>query len=247
MAGPWALDRIRASGVPYAVAPFFPDNGAPFLGVQGFCVNPYSENIQLAQIFLSEYIATGEAMQTLYEAGNRPSAFQSVLATISDPDLAAMAEAGVDAVPMPNIPEMGSVWGAWNAGMTIALTGQETPEVAMTGATQQIHNLVAGVLVGMVNVPGSYQPGVGCASEWDPACELTVLAEGPDGLWTASHSLPAGDFEAKVALDGSWVINYGVNGLPDGPNIPFSLTAPGIVTFTYDPDTHILAITVEYP
>jgi maltose-binding protein MalE len=39
MAGPWALDRIRASGVPYAVAPFFPDEGVPFLGVQGFFVS----------------------------------------------------------------------------------------------------------------------------------------------------------------------------------------------------------------
>ena len=33
MAGPWALDRIRASGVPYAVAPFFPDEGAPFRSI----------------------------------------------------------------------------------------------------------------------------------------------------------------------------------------------------------------------
>jgi maltose-binding protein MalE len=55
MAGPWALDRIRASGVPYAVAPFFPDDGAPFLGVQGFMINAFSENILLAQTFLTEY------------------------------------------------------------------------------------------------------------------------------------------------------------------------------------------------
>jgi maltose-binding protein MalE len=118
MAGPWALERIRASGVPYAVAPFFPDEGAPFLGVQGFLVNPYSENVLLAQAFLTEYVATEAVMQTLYETGNRPSAFTSVLETTADADLAAMGQAGVNAIPMPNIPEMGSVWGAWNAGIT---------------------------------------------------------------------------------------------------------------------------------
>jgi maltose-binding protein MalE len=56
MAGPWALDA-SASGVPYAVAPFFPDEGAPFLGVQGFMVNPFSENQLLAQAFLTEFVA----------------------------------------------------------------------------------------------------------------------------------------------------------------------------------------------
>ncbi|HSB02070.1 MAG TPA: extracellular solute-binding protein, partial [Anaerolineales bacterium] len=67
MAGPWALDRIRASKVPYAVTKF-PDNGAPFLGVQGFMINAFSENILLAQTFLTEYVATDDFMQQIYEA-----------------------------------------------------------------------------------------------------------------------------------------------------------------------------------
>ena len=79
MAGPWALDRIRASGVPYEVAPFFPDDGAPFLGVQGFMINAFSENALLAQAFLTEFIATQETMQLFYETGLRPSAFKAVL------------------------------------------------------------------------------------------------------------------------------------------------------------------------
>ncbi len=65
MAGPWALDRIRASGVPYKVTTF-PDNGAPFSGVQGFMVNAFSKNVLLAQTFLTEYVATQEFMQQIY-------------------------------------------------------------------------------------------------------------------------------------------------------------------------------------
>ncbi len=64
MAGPWALDRIRASGVPYKVDTSFPDKGVPFLGVQGFMVNAFSENVLLAQTFLTEYVATEDFMQT---------------------------------------------------------------------------------------------------------------------------------------------------------------------------------------
>jgi hypothetical protein len=96
----------------------------------------------------------------------------------------------------------------------------------------------------MVNVPGSYQAAAGCEGDWDPACEVTALAKGGDGLFTASHDLPAGNYEAKVALDGAWTVNYGVDGVQDGPNFAFSLAADGTVTFSYDPATHILTITV---
>jgi maltose/maltodextrin transport system substrate-binding protein/arabinogalactan oligomer/maltooligosaccharide transport system substrate-binding protein len=240
MAGPWALDRIRASGVPYAVATSFPDSGVPFLGVQGFFVNPYSENVLLAQAFLTDYIATDEVMQELQETGNRPSAFTSVLAMEDDPDLAAMGQAGVEAMPMPNIPEMGSVWGAWNAGITIAITGQETPEVAMTDATQQIRDLIVGALAGMVNLPGSYQDQAGCGAAWDPACDATAMTQSDDGLFRITIDMPAGDWEYKVALDGSWDVNYGSDGALNGPNYTISVAAAGPVTFVYDPETHMV-------
>ena len=245
MAGPWALDRIRASGVPYAIASAFPDNGAPLLGVQGFMVNPFSENVLLAQAFLTEYVATDEVMKTLYETGNRPSAFQSVLDITTDPDLKAMGQSGVNAVPMPNIPEMGSVWGAWNAGITIAITGQETPEKAMTDATKQIGDLILGALVGMVNLPGSYQARAGCGADWDPACEKTAMTKGADGKYILTVQLPKGDYEYKVALDGKWDVNYGSDGALNGPNYKLSLTADSTVTFTYDPTTFMVTTVIE--
>jgi arabinogalactan oligomer/maltooligosaccharide transport system substrate-binding protein len=246
MAGPWALDRIRASGVPYAVAPFFPDDGAPFLGVQGFLVNPFSENALLAQAFLTEFIATEDLMQTLYETGNRPSSFKSVLATTDDPDLKAMGEAGANAIPMPNIPEMGSVWSAWNNGITLAITGEQAPAEAMTDAANQVRDLILGALAGMVNLPGSYQKGSGlCGADWDPACEGTAMEEGEDGLYTLVVELPTGDYEYKVALNGDWGVNYGSDGAQDGPNYSLSLAADSTVTFTYDPETHLVEVTTE--
>ena len=245
MAGPWALDRIRASGVPYAVAPFFPDDGAPFLGVQGFLVNPFSENQLLAQAFLTEFVATDELMQLLYETGLRPSAFKSVLAVTDDPDLKAMGEAGANAMPMPNIPEMGSVWSAADNGIILAVSGEQTPEEAMTDAAGQIRDLIRGALAGMVNLPGSYQDQAGCGAAWDPACEATAMEEGDDGLYTLTVDVPAGDWEFKVALDGDWTVNYGSDGAQDGPNYTLSLAADSTVTFTYDPETHLVEVATE--
>ncbi len=245
MAGPWALDRIRASGVPYAVAPAFPDDGAPFLGVQGFMVNAFSENILLAQAFLTEYVATEEFMQQIYDTGHRPSAFTSVLENTDDPDLAAMGQAGVNAIPMPNIPEMGSVWSAWNNGIALALTGDLTPEESMTDAAEQVRALIVGALAGMVNLPGSYQDLAGCGAQWDPACQATAMTLGDDGLYHLTVQLPAGDYEFKVALNGDWTVNYGSDGAQDGPNYALSLAADSNVTFTYDPETLLVEVTTE--
>jgi arabinogalactan oligomer / maltooligosaccharide transport system substrate-binding protein len=244
MAGPWALDRIRASGVPYEVTTF-PGDGVPFLGVQGFMVNPLSENVLLAQAFLTEYVATEEMMQLLQETGNRPSAFKSVLETMEDPDLVGFGEAGVNAMPMPNIPEMGSMWSAWDNGITLAVTGEQTPEEAMTDAAEQVRALIQGALAGMVNLPGSYQDEAGCGADWDPACQATAMTEGDDGMFTLTVDIPAGDYEYKVALNGDWTVNFGSDGAQDGPNYTLSLPADSTVTFVYDPETNLVETTVE--
>ena len=245
MAGPWALDRIRTSGVSYAVAPFFPGEGAPFLGVQGFMVNPLSENVLLAQTFLTEFVATEEFMQGIYETGLRPSSFKSVLAKTDDPDLKAMGEAGASAMPMPNIPEMGSVWTAADNGITLAVTGEQTPEQAMKDAATQVRSLISGAFAGMVNLPGTFQSKVGCGADWDPACQATAMKQGDDGLYTLAVQLPAGEYEYKVAMDGSWTVSYGSDGTSGGGNYSLSLPADGTVTFTYDPETHLVEVTTE--
>jgi maltose/maltodextrin transport system substrate-binding protein/arabinogalactan oligomer/maltooligosaccharide transport system substrate-binding protein len=244
MTGPWALDRIRASGVPYKITAF-PDSGAAFLGVQGFLVNPLSENVLLAQAFLTEYVATEEFMQAAYETGLRPSSFKVVLETIDDPDLMGFGEAGGNAIPMPNIPEMGSVWSAWNNGISLAVTAEQTPEEAMKDAATQVRDLISGALAGMVNVPGSFQDKAGCGNQWDPACKSTALEKGDDGLYRLTVQLPTGEYEYKVALDGAWTVNYGSDGKQDGPNYALSLTADSTVTFTYNPETHLVETKIE--
>ncbi|MCA9943207.1 MAG: extracellular solute-binding protein [Anaerolineales bacterium] len=243
MAGPWALDRLRESGVPYAITTFpaAEQVGQSFLGVQGFAVNALSENVLLAQTFLTEFVATEAVMQELADAGNRPSAFVAV--TSDDPDIAAFGETGVDAVPMPAIPEMGSVWGSWADSFTLIINGEQTADEALTNGAAQIRDLIGGSAAGMVNVPGSWQAASGlCEGDWDPACEGTALTDNGDGTYSATFDVPAGEYEGKVALDGAWTENYGVDGVADGDNIAFTVDADGPVTFTWDSDSKILTI-----
>ncbi|KAA3658295.1 MAG: extracellular solute-binding protein [Chloroflexi bacterium] len=242
MAGPWALDRLRESGIPYEIAPFpaAEQVGQSFLGVQGFAVNALSENVLLAQAFLTEFVATEEVMQQLADAGNRPSALIAV--TSDDPDIAAFGESGANAVPMPAIPEMGSVWGSWADSITLIINGEQAADEALTNGAAQIRDLIGGSAAGMVNVPGSWQAAAGCDGDWDPACEVTALADNGDGTYSGTFDVPAGEYEAKVALDGAWTENYGVDGAADGDNYPFTVAADGPVTFTWDSDSKILTI-----
>jgi arabinogalactan oligomer / maltooligosaccharide transport system substrate-binding protein len=242
MAGPWALDRIRESGIPYAVTNF-PDGGVPFAGTQGAYINSQSENVLLAQAFLTEFVASEEVMQKLYDAGKRPSAYLPVRDATDDPDLLAMATAGEDATMMPAIPAMGSVWSSWDSAIVLVRSGEEAPEAALTTAATQVRDLIANPLTGLVNVAGSYQAQAGCPGDWQPECTVTKMTQGDDGLWhSGPWDLTAGDYEVKVALDGSWTTNYGMEGVKDGENYKFTLASDGAVEFSYDPESHLLTI-----
>jgi maltose/maltodextrin transport system substrate-binding protein/arabinogalactan oligomer/maltooligosaccharide transport system substrate-binding protein len=244
MAGPWALDRIRESGVPYAVTNF-PSGpagpGVPFAGTQGIYINAQSENALLAQAFLTEFVATEETMQLLYDAGKRPSAFLPVLEKTADSDLLAMGLAGSDATMMPAIPAMGSVWGSWNDSIVLVRDGTQDAETALTEGAAKVRALIANPLTGMVNVPGSYQAAAGCPGDWQPECKATEMTKGDDGKFRSGpFTLKAGDYEFKVALDGSWTTNYGSDGKQDGPNYKVTLAADGTIEFVYDPETKLV-------
>jgi maltose/maltodextrin transport system substrate-binding protein/arabinogalactan oligomer/maltooligosaccharide transport system substrate-binding protein len=249
MAGPWALGRIRESGIPYAVTNFPAGpagEGYPFAGTQGFFINAGSENALLAQAFLTEFVATEEVMLKLFEVGQRPPAYLPALAKVEDVDLVAMAEAGVNATMMPAIPAMGSVWGNWNDAVVLARDGKQDAETAMKEGATKVRSLISGAAAGMVNVPGSYQAAAGCSGDWQPDCEATAMTKGEDGIWRSGpFDLKAGDYEVKVAMDGAWTLNYGVDGKEGGDNYKFTLAADGKVTFEFDPNTKLLNIVTE--
>jgi glycosidase len=93
-----------------------------------------------------------------------------------------------------------------------------------------------------VTLVGSLQSELGCPDDWQPECTATQLPrEFADGVWQASFSVPAGAWEYKVALNGSWDENYGANAAPGGANLALSLAAARTVKFYYSHETHWIA------
>ncbi len=98
----------------------------------------------------------------------------------------------------------------------------------------------------LVVIPGTIQSVLGCPGDWQPDCENTALAfDEEDQVWTAVFDVPAGDYEYKVALNGSWDVNFGQNAEPGGANIPLTLVEDTAVTYLFDHNTGWVADSVN--
>ena len=91
---------------------------------------------------------------------------------------------------------------------------------------------------------GSFQSELGCAGDWAPDCLRSWLQDPDgDGTWTfRTTQVPAGSYEVKTAQDQSWATNWGAGGVPDGPNIGFSVEAGQGVQFSFDEQTKELTV-----
>ena len=97
----------------------------------------------------------------------------------------------------------------------------------------------------IATAPGSYQSELGCPGDFDPGC-LRSWLEDPDGngiYQFSTSAIPAGTYETKAAINESFDENYGAGGVPNGPNISFTVPPNATVTFTYDPVSHVLSVT----
>lgn len=125
--GPWAISSYE--GVNVAVNPIPSAGGepaAPFVGVQGFYLSSKSKNALLAQEFLVNYLGTEDAQRALYEADPRIPAWSTLAEEVSsDPITAGFVASAQNGVPMPSIPEMGSVWDLWNAAQVQIINGAD--------------------------------------------------------------------------------------------------------------------------
>ena len=132
LTGPWNVGAAQDSGIDVAIdsVPSPTDQVAsPFAGVKGFFLSSESENQVAATDFLVNYLGTEEAQLSLFEAGNILPALSAAADTASsDPIIAGFAEVGAESVPMPAIPEMGSVWEYWGIAQAEVINGADPVE-----------------------------------------------------------------------------------------------------------------------
>jgi len=128
LTGPWNVPAAQDAGLNLAVDPIPSAGGQtaqPFAGVQGFFLSSESKNKLAATEFLVNYIGSEEVQTALYEVGGRTPALTAAYdaAVAGDPITAGFGAVGADAVPMPSIPEMGSVWQYWGVTETAIING----------------------------------------------------------------------------------------------------------------------------
>jgi maltose-binding protein MalE len=112
LTGPWNTDTLKKSGLSFKIiqVPAIVKPSVPFLGVQGVMVSKYASahGVDAAAKDFVNYLATPGAQTQLAAANGRPPA--NKLAKSNDPVLAQFSAASKGGVPMPNIPQMSSVW-----------------------------------------------------------------------------------------------------------------------------------------
>jgi arabinogalactan oligomer/maltooligosaccharide transport system substrate-binding protein len=111
--GPWAVGDIEKAGISFKVVqvPKIVYPSVPFLGVNGMMVTKYASTHNVdsaAKDLVVNYFSTPSAQTALAAAGGRAPA--NLKAKSADPVLAQFGAASKGGVPMPNIPQMSSVW-----------------------------------------------------------------------------------------------------------------------------------------
>ncbi|SPT53709.1 Alpha-amylase precursor [Actinomyces bovis] len=116
-----------------------------------------------------------------------------------------------------------------------------TAALALTGAAAT--TAVAEETPTSVALVGSLQNELGCEADWAPACTSTAMTDPDgDGVYSYTATIPAGSYEIKVALNGTWDLSYGKNGAAGGDNIPLTLAGPAKLTFTWNKTNHRLGV-----
>jgi pullulanase-type alpha-1,6-glucosidase len=91
----------------------------------------------------------------------------------------------------------------------------------------------------LVTVAGNLQSELGCPDDWQPPCSATFLNyDAEDTVWQGVFTVPAGSWEYKAPLNGTWNENYGANAERNGPNIPLVLDDSADVKFYFERGTN---------
>lgn len=144
ISGGWDVSELQKSGVNIGISiiPTLGGQGiSTFLGVQSAFVSEKSQNKDLAFQLLQYLCNNEEVSQIMMDKGNRLPILKSIAESEnfkSNEIMANFAEQAKSAKPMPNIPEMQSVWGPGEQNIKLMLIGQLTPEEAAKNTVNEI-------------------------------------------------------------------------------------------------------------
>jgi len=148
--GPWEAKALKESGLRFRIVqvPRNKCRSVPFLGVQGYMVTRFAAAHGLASAardLVASYMTRSASQTALAGANDRYPANRVAGRGVRDSVLLQFGRAGAGGVPMPNIPQMGSVWtdlgGAWVK--STRGPGATNARAAFTTAARNIRNKIA--------------------------------------------------------------------------------------------------------
>ena len=137
--GPWAITNYQLANLNFIVKPLPPtqdgNSFSGFMSVNGLLINNATQN-QVNTINLAKWLTRPDAQVALAEFTSKIPTSKSAISNIGarNPIVAGFAEALGSSTPIPNIPEMGKVWGPMDKALKIIL---ESPQSDVTEALQK--------------------------------------------------------------------------------------------------------------
>ena len=146
LSGSWDVKGFEDAGVSFGIAPMptMPSGEPfrPFVGVQTAFVSADSRHKAEAWDLI-KYLQEN-VPEKLLAVGNRIPAQKSLSSVLqTNPYLAGFAASAQNGHPMPNIPEMASVWSPAASMIELVVMQQATPEQAAEQAVEAINEAVA--------------------------------------------------------------------------------------------------------
>jgi arabinogalactan oligomer/maltooligosaccharide transport system substrate-binding protein len=130
MAGPEEMETLKSLKFTYRITPVPPilakRSAVPLLRIQGFMVTKYAEKHGVADVsqkLVGRYLATAGRQLALSAASALNPASTVAAKQVPERRLQAIAAAAVGGVPVPNIPQMTSVWGPYGAAWSTSTSG----------------------------------------------------------------------------------------------------------------------------
>ena len=147
--GPWNIDTIKKAGIKFTVSqvPAINCKSVPFLGVQGFMVTKFAQAHGVessAKDLVANYMMSAPSQAALAAANGRFPANVDAGKSVSNASLKQFGTASKGGVPMPNIPQMASVWSDLGAAWVKSTKGSGATKarVAFSTAARNIANKI---------------------------------------------------------------------------------------------------------
>jgi hypothetical protein len=181
-----------------------------------------------AKLVKAGWMVKGRSGWTITDSGLR--------ATVAFPDDDSFAAALAAGTPVPEGTPLPSA-AAGRDDAAPAAPAASASDAAEHTAAEHAAGEHAGDQPAAVAIAGNFASHLGAAEDWAPHVdEVQMVFDKEEKVWKITTDLPAGAYSYKVAIDRSWVENYGAFGVRDGSD--HELNHPGgPVTFRYDHTT----------